>query len=213
MSELERIIRDIVASSPEAEEVLDRAGIDYWFGWNRPLGAVCAASEIDQTNLVDELNRLPRRSVPLETKELPQLLRAAETHWTTVLEPALRAVAELAAASSNEHAAKIATLLHQLDRDLRHEVDAYREVAKLRQPSIDFTTLRSLRLLQLDLERVARELRRTAAALPSDPASGELADQVRRLVREVHRRMRIDFNATIPALAEVAHAKFECEPW
>jgi len=76
-------------------------------------------------------------------------------------------------------------------------------------------TLRILRLEHLDLAAMARDLRAESDRLPREGDAAELRATLRTVTREIHRHIKVAYNAILPRLipAVTARAIRRSEPW
>src|ERR1043165_5881190 len=160
-------ICDIVAASPDAEDVLDDAGVDYWFGWERPLRSACDAAHVDSEALQA---RLPACSIggPCEARPatLFALLRESDEQWSSHLEPAITAAFESVSTLGGRRGHAATRLLGEL----RARLESHMQVSRSLQASADAIDrgtkdvitkemLRDLRLGHLAFIGIADDLR------------------------------------------------------
>lgn len=209
---------DLVAVSPAAEEVLEDAGIDYWFGWERPLRVACEAAHIDVDELSARLSSCrPSALIGSQPAKLVMLLRDSDEQWRAQLAPAIAKALVLA---GNRHPTttrllkELQTALNRHMKTSRSLEPAADDIEQAQAGSVDRETIRSFRLDHLDLARIAADLREEAARLRADAGTAALADALRIVIRETHRHIKVAHNFILPRLVAAAVARsVVCEPW
>ena len=211
-------ICDLIAVSPAAEEVLEDAGIDYWFGWERPLRVACEAARVDVDELAIRLSSCrPCALVGSQPAKLAMLLRDSEQQWSAQLAPAIAKALVLA----GSHHPTATRLLKELQTALGRHMKTSRslqpaadDIERAKAGSVDRETIRSFRLDHLDLARIAADLRTEAGRLSRDGSAAALADAVRIVIRETHRHIKLAHNFILPRMVAAAVARsVECEAW
>jgi len=217
----EQRICDVVATSPEAEDILEDAGIDYWFGWERMLGAACAAANVDTDVLAGRLSSCRPCAISEPPSSLAKLLRESEDQWKVTLAPAIRTALISAAALHGGREDVASQRLHALEAALAKHMETSRTlllaaeaIEQGRAGSVDRETIRSLRLEHLDFARIANDLRDEAARLAPDDAAANLVAALRVVIRETHRHLKVAYNFILPQVVKAAAPRpLVCEPW
>lgn len=220
MSGLSRIeqqrLCDVVAGVPEAEDVLERAGVDYWFGGDETLSDACKAAHADPGEVASRLDACGCADGNPPPATLAELLRESDEQWLQRLAPAIDA--GISAASLRECTAtsrllqKLKKLMEKHAATTRSLLPAADAIERGEPGVLHHETLRALRLDHLDLARVARDLRDYANTLPADKA--DLADALRAIVRETHHHLMVSYNFILPRVVTAAAARaVACEPW
>jgi iron-sulfur cluster repair protein YtfE (RIC family) len=218
----EKRICDVVAGSPEAEDVLEDAGIDYWFGWEQMLGAACGAANVNPDELARRLvSCRPSAAVESQPATLARLLADSDEQWRATLAPAIATALAAAARVTSQRGDVAIRLLKELQVALERHMTtsqlllvAAEAIEQAQAGSVDQKTLRSLRLEHLDFARLASGLRAEAVRLASDAEAGELVAAMRTVIRETHRHLKVAYNFILPRLVPAAVARpVAGEPW
>jgi hypothetical protein len=218
----DRRICDVIARLPEAEEILENAGVDYWFGWERKFRGACEAAHIDPHALAGRMIDCPpgTDSEPRATT-LTGLLLESNDHWARRLLPAIDAACASFAGGADGAGERAAALLCELRRELGAHMEASRSLLSIAaaidagQPAlVNRRTVRSLQLKHLELSRIAQDLKDEASRMTSQPALTGPAVAIRTVVREVHRHLKVAYNFILPRLVPAVAARVvACEPW
>ena len=208
-------ICDIVSTSPAAEDVLDDAGVDYWFGWERPLRDACAAAHVDAAALEARLAACPiggrcgERPVTLLA-----LLRESDEQWSNRLEPAIAAASRSVFGMSGGRGRTATQLLEELRTLLERHMQTSRSLqaaaAAIERGSMGVVskeTLRRLGLGHLAFIGIADDLRNEAARLAEAEDKTGVAAALRRVVRETRRHVRVGYNFIVPRLLPVVRSR------
>lgn len=214
-------ICDVIAGSPDAEEVLENAGVDYWFGWDRMLGPACEAANIDPGELASRLGscRPCARSEPRPVR-LAALLHESDEQWIQRIAPAIAAAVGAArlTAERGHHATR---LLSELQGHFAQHMATSESLMPMADSIengeggiVGLVTLRTLRLEHLELARIARELRAEEERLAADTDAADLVAAMQTVIREIHRHIRVAHNFILPRLVAAATARpVAFEPW
>jgi len=214
---VEERVGEVIAGFPAGEDILERAGVDYWFRSDETLGAACAASHVDPYEIASRLAVChPCAQGDLPAASLAALLRESDGQWRQRLAPAIEAGI---ASASLRGCTAITRLLHELKKRSEKHAATSRSLLPVAdaiergEPGIlHQKTLRTLRLEHLELARIARDLRAHANASPADEA--DLADALRRAIREIQHHLMVSYNLILPRLVAATAAKaVVCEPW
>ena len=214
-------ICDIVSTSPAAEDVLDDAGVDYWFGWERPLRDACKAAHVDAAALEARLAACP---IGGRCEEGPvtllALLRESDEQWSKRLQPALAAASHSVFGMSGKRGRTATQLLEELRTLLERHMQTSRSLqtsaAAIEGGSrgvISKETLRRLRLEHLAFIGIADDLRNEAARLAEAEGKSGVAAALRRVVRETRRHVKVGYNFIVPRLLPAVRPRSSgCEP-
>lgn len=208
---------DVIAGFPDAEDVLEQAGVDYWFGGDEILGVACKDAHADPAEVVSRIAACcpcARGDSPSAT--LAALLRESDEQWRQRLAPAIETA--LTTARIRSHPAASGPL-RELKKRLEHHMatshsllPAAEAIGRGEAGVFDPTTLRALRLEHLDLARLVRDLRAYAEASGANDA--DLADVLRGVIHEVHHHLMMAYNIILPQLVTAAAGRpVAYEPW
>ncbi|MBV9067962.1 MAG: hypothetical protein JO093_11070 [Acidobacteria bacterium] len=212
----EQRVCDVIAGFPDAEDVLEQAGVDYWFGLDEILGAACEAADADPNDVASRLGACrPCAQGDSPPVSLAALLRESDAQWRERLAPA---IAKAGAIAALRHPA-LSRLLQQLKKRLEvhtatsHSLLPAAEAIERGEAGVlEQKTLRTLRLEHLELARLARDLR--AYADRSDIDDAALTEALRGVIHEVHHHLMVAYNFILPRLVAAAVARpVACEPW
>lgn len=217
-----RRICDLVADCPEAEDILENAGVDYWFGWERTLQAACEAANVDPKKVIVELEACPR-SIAGEPQpvDFATLLRESDQIWLDRLSPAIAAALNAASTLKGERVRETTDLIGELQEQLaRHMASSaallpLADAIERRQASaVSRETVRKFRLDHLEFARIARDLRGNVEELQADTNAQTLALALRTVIREIHHHIKLAYNFILPRLVAAAPARtVAAEPW
>jgi iron-sulfur cluster repair protein YtfE (RIC family) len=212
---------DVIASSPDAEDVLENAGVDYWFGWDRKLGQACEAANVDPDELASRLvsGRPCAHSEPRPAK-LAALLKESDAQWIQRIAPSI-AAAVAAARLRKERGDGAARLLNELEIHFEQHMATSESLMPMADSIehgeagiVGLVTLRTLRLEHLEFARIASGLRAEAERLGADADVAELVAAMRTVIREIHRHIRVAHNFILPRLVAAATTRpVAFEPW
>ena len=198
-------LSEIVASAANAEDLLEEAGIDYWFGWDRPLKAACESAHVDPGTIAFRLIARDQDRRDDSDTSLVALFSRLDQHFEVRLEPALiRASREAEALEDAPRNAAIA-ILDVITRVLRAHVETMRRSLSPVAAAVDIGVsarvdgqmLRHLALEHATLAARSDDLRALADRL-DDSA---FATAARALIREIHQHNKISYNFVLPRLA------------
>jgi iron-sulfur cluster repair protein YtfE (RIC family) len=216
-------ICDVIAGSPEAEDILENAGVDYWFRWKRMLRPACQAAHVDPDEVAARLVSCPPRpGGESQPATLAALLRDSDQQWRQRIAPAITAVVTAAARLTGGRAAGATRLLGELQRQLEQHMATSRSllpaadaIERGQAGILDCETLRTFRLEHLEFARIARDLRAEADRLAADADAAELVAAMRTVIREIHRHNKVGYNFILPRLVAAAAARplAAGEPW
>jgi iron-sulfur cluster repair protein YtfE (RIC family) len=210
----EQRVGDVIAGFPDAEDVLEQAGVDYWFGLDEMLGAACEAAHADQGEIASRLAAChPGAHNDSTPATLAALLRESNEQWSERLAPAIERAISIAGTRSQA----VSRLLQELKKRLeihmatsRSLLPAAEAIERGEAGVLHPKTLRTLRLEHLDLARIARDLR----AYASEANGADLTDALRSVIRGVHHHLMVAYNFILPRLVTAAVARpVVCEPW
>ncbi len=196
-------ISDVVAAASNAEDLLEEAGVDYWFGWNQPLRAVCESAHVDPETIAFRLMARDTGVRDLGREGLVSLFSTVDQHFELRLQPAL-VRARRAAETLDDLAARstAAAVLEGIDRVTHGHMESVRQMSPFAAAldigadvTIDSQTVRHLTLDHNTLAMCAQDLRVLA-----EQGDGEFADAARALTREIHQHIKIAYNFILPRL-------------
>jgi hypothetical protein len=219
---LDQKICDVLSSHPAAEEVFESLGVDYWFGWNRPLRSACEAAHVDSGEVAARLAEGPTEAEPaLVPDSLKALLLESGQQAGSELLPGIERT-ECSARLLPEGGQPIVRLLDRLRRligahlRLANSLLATSEAidANLPDAFVDQGVLRRLRLDHLELLRLSKELGAACGALPPSPQAERCSAEVKQVVRAIHRHVKSSYNFILPRLlTAVKRRPSAVEPW
>ena len=213
----EQRVCDVLAGFPEAEDVLEQAGVNYWFAGDERLAAACNAAHADPGEIASRLNACqPCAQSDARPVTLAALLRESDDYWRQRLGPAIETAITTASIRQRHSTSR---LLHELKERLEQHTATSRslmpaaDAIERGEPGVlHQQILRTLRLDHLDLARLARDVRAQADTVAAEDAA--LTDALRTVVREIHHHLSVAYNFILPRLVAAAVARpVSCEPW
>jgi len=211
----EQRVCDVIAGFADAEDVLEQAGVDYWFGSDETLGAACEAARADPKEVASRLagcQLCAHSGSP--PASLAALLRESDEQWRGRLAPAIAraiAIAEMRRPAISRLVQELKRRIEQHMATSRSLLPAAEAIERGEAGVLHPRTLRMLRLEHLDLARIARDLRAYAETSGIDD---DLTDALRNVIHEVHHHLMVAYNFILPRLVTAAAARpVACEPW
>jgi len=206
-----RPLSDAVAAAANAEDIFEKQGIDYWFGWNQPLRAACADARVDPQDVVFRLvarDELPRDR---SNQTLVALFSELDQQFDFRLEPAIRRARKAAPSPDALHLIElIEKMLDSHTMTVRRMLSPVAAALDLgAQTPVDAQIVRHLALQHSVLAVRARELYEEAAR----GEGTEFAEAARALVREIHQHIKISYNFILPRLTAATRPVPGVEPW
>ena len=215
-------ICDVIDGSAEAEDILEEAGVDYWFGWERMLRPACEAANVDPDDLAARLiSCRPTAGGEPQPATLGELLRQSDQQWRERLAPAIASVVAAGAGLRAGRSEGATRLLLDLQKQLERHLAASRALLPVagaieegQAGSVGRESIRAFRLEHLDFARMARDLGQEADRLAADADLAEVVSAMRTVIREIHRHIKVGYNFILPRLVAAAGARqVAFEPW
>jgi iron-sulfur cluster repair protein YtfE (RIC family) len=218
----DRPISDVIALLPEAEDLLEDAGVDYWFGWERNLRGACEAADVDSVAIARRLLQCrPGTLVRTEWASLAALLRQSDEQWRLCLAPSITLAGAAARRLARGGRERVTRLLGELQGQLGRHMAACRALSSLAEAIergqagvVDKETIRALRLQHLEFARIARDLKAETVGMEEGSGPAAPVAAIRTVVREIHRHIKVAHNFILPRLIPAVNTRpVSCEPW
>lgn len=220
---LDQRICDVVAACPNAEELFEEWGVDYWFGWERDLRSACKAANVDAEELVAHLVRSAGSSGgQLAPKLLMTVLENLEQHTTVEILPAIEQAFGKVDALLGERRERLRTLLARIrvrvqsHDELSRELLAVASAIDQKKPDafVDPSLIRLIRLDHLELAEMSRQLVDETAILATSVEAAPVVTALRQVALVIHRHIKDAYNSVLPRFTAAATSRpVASEPW
>jgi hypothetical protein len=212
----DQLVSEVIASAPNAEDVLEACGVDYWFGGDQTLGAACAAAGVDVATV--EAQILPHlHEAEGKDDSLPALLAELTSHLDAEVRPAIARVRD---AARNVPESRLGPFLAMVDgvdamvaghatlvsNCVLPAIAAGQSAGVSDRPRLDHAVVRELAEQHALLAVRIRKVLDQCAVMDSDgtPQTAALTAAVRTLARAIHHHVRISYGSIMPHLFEDA---------
>ena len=223
VSPLDQRICDVVAACPNAEELFEACGVDYWFGWERDLRSACKAANVDAGELAAHLvpcagSAASQAAPPL----LMTVLENLEQQTTVEIFPAIEQAFGKADALLGERRERLRTLLARIRVRVESHDELSRELLavasaidqKKADAFVDPSLIRLLRLDHLELAELSRQLVEETAFLATSVEAEPVVIALRKVALVIHRHIKDAYNSVLPRFTAAATSRpIASEPW
>lgn len=121
-----RQLLSVVAESPAAEKVLERYGVDYWFGGSHTLEEGCERAAVSPVAVAEQLCKLSIRKGTVEALTATHLVELICSHFDDVIKPLLHdcftLLRDLRASAKHRDLGQTAQLFRCIDTDARDHI-------------------------------------------------------------------------------------------
>ncbi len=222
-------ISAVIASTSNAEDLLEDCGIDYWFGCDQTLATACSAAHVDVAALEKRLlASAPIASSEPERQGVSVLIEELNSHLDTAIRPAILHIRTAAADVSDARISKVLQIVDQIEAMISVHIALLRRVmpaitsaaaagtSKGNRATLEQRVVRDLALQHALFAVRVKKVVDLCSMLATDGAleGAALARAARQLSKEIHHHIRISYQAVMPHLFEVASRKAQIvEPW
>ena len=222
-SPLDQRICDVVAACPNAEELFEKRGVDYWFGWERDLRSACKAANVDAEELAAHL--IPRAGSPAPLAAPPLLmttLQNLEQHTAEEILPAIGQAFGKVDTLLGERRERLRTLLARIRVRVQSHDELSRELLTVasaidqKKPDafVDPSLIRLIRLDHLELADLSRQLVDETAILATSVEADTLVTALRQVALLIHRHIKDAYNSVLPRFTAASTSRpVASEPW
>jgi hypothetical protein len=207
----------VVGVAANAEDLFEEEGIDYWFGWTRPLRAACEVAHVCPEDIAFRLLARDRGLKDPAKESLVTLLSDLDQHFDLRLEPALVKARNAAAKLEKGARARCSSTIDTIDRVIQtHEATVRCTLGPIAaaldvgaEVNVDEKIVRHLAMDHSILALRANDLRADA-----DQSQGtEFEAAARTLIREIHQHIKVSYNFILPRLVAAGRPAAGHEAW